>query len=135
MCGKPVAFRQAAQPKCFSVEPGGRKGRAFPHIRRRSRDFFTPPDALRGLKPRTIIRVGVARLKPCPDTLSAVHAQLLMSPCLGGGGYAWVVSSDPSLSNKCRSRAPCTAASSVNSSKRDRSVVTGAAWTGRGLLD
>jgi hypothetical protein len=44
MCGKPAAFRQAAQPKCFSVEPGGRKGRAFPHIRRQSRDFFTPSE-------------------------------------------------------------------------------------------
>ena len=37
-----MAFRQAARPKYFSVEPGRRKGRAFPHTRRQSRDFFTP---------------------------------------------------------------------------------------------
>jgi hypothetical protein len=42
MCGKPAAFRQAAQPKCCSVRPEVRKGRAFPHIGRQSRYFFTP---------------------------------------------------------------------------------------------
>ena len=46
MCGKPVAFRQAAQPKSLSVEPSGRKGRAFPHIRRQSRDFLPPSCAV-----------------------------------------------------------------------------------------
>jgi hypothetical protein len=43
---KACGFVASGQPKCFTVEPGGRKGRAFPHIRRRSRDFFTPSLAL-----------------------------------------------------------------------------------------
>ena len=46
ICGKPSAFRQAPQHKCFSVKPEVRKGRAFPPIGRQSRDFFTPSTAV-----------------------------------------------------------------------------------------
>ena len=42
LCGKPTAFRQVAEPKEFNLKPAVRKGRALPHSRRQSRDFFTP---------------------------------------------------------------------------------------------
>ena len=67
MCGKPSAFQQAPQPKCFNVKPEVRKGRAFPQIGRQSRDFFTPPE---GLKRQRYGRAGLellrARLLPLP---------------------------------------------------------------------
>ena len=40
MCGKPAAFRQAAQAQLFSLGPAVRRGGALPHVRRPSRDFF-----------------------------------------------------------------------------------------------
>src|SRR6516165_4232871 len=46
LCGKLTAFRQAADPKEFNLKPAVRKGRALPHSRRQSRDFFTPSKAL-----------------------------------------------------------------------------------------